>query len=403
MWNMKKYTYLIIGGGMAADAAVKGIREVDPAGSIGLLAKENNPPYRRPPLSKDLWSGKASVKEIACETEKHGADILVNRTVGSIDPVNRMVTDDVETFHYDRLLLATGGKPRTLPFEDPGIIYFRTLGDYLELLRQQGEKNHFGVIGGGFIGCEITAALSSKGRRVTMVFPEKGIGTAVFPAEVSRGLMDLYHEHGVEIMPGVKVSGLERESETFVLRLESGRTLTVDGLVAGIGIEPETELAQNAGLEVDNGIVVDAVLQTSREDIFAAGDVANFHNPALDKRIRVEHEDNALSMGRTAGRNMAGMHEPYTHLPFFYSDLFDVGYEAIGELDSSLETVGIWKGLREKGIWAYAREGRVRGVLFWNLFGKTDAGRELISSTHSLEEKQLRKRLSTIMEESSDA
>jgi NADPH-dependent 2,4-dienoyl-CoA reductase/sulfur reductase-like enzyme len=163
--------------------------------------------------------------------------------------------------------------------------------------------------------------------------------------------------------------------------------------LAGAGIEPNVDLARKAGLAVENGIVVDELLRTSHPDIYAAGDVASFHNPALGKRIRVEHEDNANTMGKAAGRNMAGSAEPYRHLPFFYSDLFEFGYEAVGELDSRLETFADWKQPNKEGVVYYLREGRVRGVLLWNVWGKVDAARELIASPGPFSADSLKGRL----------
>jgi len=159
----------------------------------------------------------------------------------------------------------------------------------------------------------------------------------------------------------------------------SDREVVLDGVAAGIGIQPNVELAGMAGLEVGNGILVDQFLRTNHPDIFSAGDVASFYNPALGKRIRVEHEDNALTMGRLAGRNMAGELEPYHHLPFFYSDLFELGYEAVGELDARLETVADWRDPFKEGVVYYLSEGRVRGVLLWNVWERVGAARALIA------------------------
>ncbi|HET9220930.1 MAG TPA: FAD-dependent oxidoreductase, partial [Roseiflexaceae bacterium] len=173
----------------------------------------------------------------------------------------------------------------------------------------------------------------------------------------------------------------------------TGRELLVDGVVAGIGIEPNTTLAQAAGLHVDNGIVVDSLLRTNHPDIYAAGDVANFANPALGKRLRVEHEDNANTMGKVAGRNMAGAQEAYDHLPFFYSDLFDLGYEAVGELDARLDMVADWKEPFREGVLYYLRDGRVRGVLLWNVWEQVDAARHLIAEPGPFGPGDLRGRL----------
>jgi NADPH-dependent 2,4-dienoyl-CoA reductase/sulfur reductase-like enzyme len=163
------------------------------------------------------------------------------------------------------------------------------------------------------------------------------------------------------------------------MRIGDRQQIEVDGVVAGIGLQPNLELAAPAGLTISNGIVVDPLLATSHPDIYAAGDVAAFHNPALGKRIRVEHEDNANTMGRCAGRNMAGQATPYHHLPSFYSDLFDLGYEAVGDLDARLETVAHWQEPFRKGVVTYLDKGRVRGVLLWNVWHQVDAARRLIA------------------------
>ena len=173
----------------------------------------------------------------------------------------------------------------------------------------------------------------------------------------------------------------------------SGREIVADGVVAGLGIILNTELAVQAGLPLDNGITVDEFLRTGRPEIFAAGDVASFYNPALGKRIRVEHEDNAIAMGRQAGRNMAGAAEPYHHLPFFYSDLFELGYEAVGELDSRLETVADWQEPYRKGVVYYLRDGRVRGVLLWNVWEQVDAARRLIAEPGKVRPEELKGRI----------
>jgi NADPH-dependent 2,4-dienoyl-CoA reductase/sulfur reductase-like enzyme len=178
-----------------------------------------------------------------------------------------------------------------------------------------------------------------------------------------------------------------------VVETESGLWTTVDVVVAGLGIEPNTELAQAIGLRVENGIWVDERLRTSHSDVFAAGDVASFHAPALGKRIRVEHEDNALTMGKAAGRSMAGDVTPYTHLPFFYSDLFDLGYEAVGEMDPRGETFADWKEPFREGVVYYLSGGRVRGVLLWNTWEQVEAARALIAEPGPFANSDLKGRL----------
>ena len=169
--------------------------------------------------------------------------------------------------------------------------------------------------------------------------------------------------------------------------------IQVDGVIAGIGIQPNVELAQSIGLQVGNGIVVDDMLHTSNVDIFAAGDVAEFANPTLGKRMRIEHEDNANTMGQQAGRNMAGANEPYDHLSYFYSDLFELGYEAVGELDSRLETFVDWKDEYKKGVIYYLANGRVRGVLLWNVWDSVPKARALITEPGPFTAAELKGRL----------
>ncbi len=381
---MPHYTYLIVGGGMTADAAAQGIREVDAEGTIGLISAESDPPYSRPALSKGLWQGKP-LETIWGGMEARGVRFHLGRRVEHLNSGARRVTDERGTVYtYDRLLLATGGTPRRLPFGGKSILYYRTLHDYRKLRARAEQGQCFAVIGGGFIGSEIAAALAINGKAVTMLFPEPAIGARVYPADLAHFLSDYYRRKGIDVLPHATVIGVEpRGARALVKFREEGsdreRELVVDGVVAGLGIQPNIELAERAGLTVENGIVVDETLQTSHPNIYAAGDVASFYNPALDRRLRVEHEDNATTMGRYAGRAMAGAPEPYHHLPFFYSDLFDLGYEAVGELDARHETVAAWKEPYREGTVYYLKEGRVRGVLLWNVWDVVEAARALIA------------------------
>ena len=376
---MKQYKYLIIGGGMTADAAVQGIRQIDQNGTIGIISNESYPPYDRPPLTKGLWKG-TSVDKIWRKASSEGVELTLSTVVSKIDIPNKGVTDaGGQTYQYEKLLLATGGKVRRLPLEIEGVIYYRTLDDFyrLRLLAELGQS--FAVIGGGFIGSEIAAALALNKKSVTMVFLDDNIGARIYPQSLSIFLNQYYQSKGVDVLPGESVSQVERQNSRFLITTSKSKKLTVDGIIAGVGIQPNTELAIAAGLTVDNGIQVNQHLQTSHPDVFAAGDVVNFFNPALGKRIRVEHEDNANTSGKTAGANMAGAGISYDHLPFFYSDLFDLGYEAVGELDSRLQLVADWKEEFRKGVIYYLDKQRVRGVLLWNVWGQVEAARKLIA------------------------
>lgn len=381
---MANYTYLIVGGGMAAAAAAKGIRQVDANGSIGMIGLEVNPPYNRPPLTKDLWKG-GEEESIWIDLTDHNVDIRDGRAVTNVDPAAKTVTDDqgVE-YTYDKLLLATGGTPRRLPFPSEQAIYYRGVPDYHRLRDLANSKQRFAVIGGGFIGSELAAALAMNDKDVTLIFPEAGIGGRQYPSGLARFLNDYYREHGVTVLPGVSVVGINESPERIVVKTEGKggkpfEPIEVDAVVVGIGIQPNTDLAKNAGLTVDNGVVVDQYLRTSDPNIFAAGDIVSFHDKLLDAQRRVEHEDNANSMGEQAGRNMAGDLAPYENSPFFYSDLFDLGYEAVGDLDSRLEMVEDWTDPNREGVVYYLSDGRVRGVLLWNVWDQVDAARQLIA------------------------
>lgn len=376
---MKSYKYLIVGGGMTADAAIHGIREVEQGGKIGIFSLESDPPYNRPPLTKGLWKGKP-LSNIWRYPATTGVDIFLECRIQSIDTQNKHIMDEHGTvYNYEKLLLATGGTPNSLPFGKDQIIYYRTLADYRRLLALTQKGHRFGVIGGGFIGSEIAAALAMNDKEVTMIFPDEGIGVRNYPHDLSLFLNDYYRQKGVNVLAEETVVGLEKRQGQFALITRSKGEFLVDGVVAGIGIKPNLDLAKEAKLNVNMGVVVDDHLRTSQPDIYAAGDVAEFYNPALGRYLRVEHEDNANMMGKMAGRNMAGANDSYNYLPYFYSDLFELGYEAVGELDSKLDIVSDWQKPHQEGVIYYLQDGHVRGVLLWNVWKKVNAARELIA------------------------
>ena len=390
---MTDYKYLIVGAGMTADAAVQGIRELDSKGSIALIGDDRDPPYVRPPLSKGLWKEMA-LDSIWRPTEDHKVELVLGRTVTSIDPQKKQVLDDRhESYTYEKLLLATGGRPRKLPFGGNNIVYYRTLADYRRLREMCTQGKHFGVIGGGFIGSEIAAALAMNGKKVTMLFPEEGIGARVYPRELSQYLNDFFRGKGVEVLAGVNVKDLQKSKDSYLLITDKGQPVAVDGVIAGIGLMPNIELAQSAGLKTGNGIVVDETLRTDNPDIYAAGDVAEYNQLVLGKRLRAEHEDNANTMGKQAGRNMAGANESYHHLSYFYSDLFELGYEAVGELDPRLETFADWEEPFKKGVIYYLADGRVRGVLLWNVWETVPVARALMTEPGPFKATDLKNRL----------
>jgi len=389
-----RHDYLIIGGGMAGDAAAKAIRENNAAASIGIVGDESHAPYERPPLSKALWKGDKTPESIDLGTARSGADLYLGRRVVALDRADRSARDDHGDVHrYRRLLLATGATPRHLPFDGERVIHFRTLDDYTALRRYAVDGARVAVIGGGFIGSELAASLASNGSKVTMLFPGEAIGAGRYPPALAHFLNAYYRERGVELRPGVKVVDGRVGDRSVEVAASDGTTTTFDVVVAGLGVTPNTALAEQTGLKVDNGVIVDDRLRSSDADIFAAGDIANFHNAALDMRLRVEHENAAISMGHHAGHVMAGADDAYTTLPYFYSDLFDLGYEAVGLLDARLDVVEQWTTPFREGVIYYLDNGRVRGVLLWNTWGQVEAARELIAERGPHDAESVRGRL----------
>jgi len=386
------YRYLIVGGGLTADAACKGIRSVDAEGSIGLIGDEPDPPYLRPPLSKGLWLGKDE-SSIWRGTDEQGVDLLLGREAVALDLDARTVTDDRGERHgYEKLLLATGGRPREIPGAARGVVYYRTVADYRTVREAAKEGTPVVVIGGGFIGSELAASLAANGCAVTMVFPEDAIGARIYPSDLALFLNEYYRGRGVDVRPGEMVASIERDGDGFRVRGKNGAALDAEIVVAGLGIVPRDELATGAGLPADNGIPVDDRGRVGgRDDVFAAGDVARFPATVLGTEVRVEHEDNAKSHGAAVGANMAGADEPYDHLPFFYSDLFDLGYEAVGEIDPRKATVEAWAEPNRKGVVAYVdNDGKPRGFLLWDVWGKIDDATALIKAGEPIDEAKLR-------------
>lgn len=364
------YDFLIIGGGMVADAAANGIREQGAAGSIGILGEEPDTPFPRPALSKKLWvDPDFGFDDAALSTsQKTGATIHLDCKVTGIDPEARTVTTaQGDTFGYGSLLLATGGHPRQIEGlrPDDRVLYFRTLADYRRLRELSADEPEVVVVGGGYIGSEIAAALVQHGCRVTVIHPDDVLGGSMFPADLAGAFQSAFTDAGVTVEGGLRVDTGSRDGDRVTLSISDGSEVSADVVVLGLGIEPAGGLLEGLAERADDGgIVVDERLRTTAEGVYAAGDVANYPDAILGRR-RVEHVDNADAMGAAVGRIMAGSDEVYDHTPMFYSDVFDLGFEAVGTLDASLTTVV--DDLGEDGtVVYYLDDDAVRGVLLWN-------------------------------------
>ena len=389
------YDYVIVGAGMAGDAAARGIREVDPDGTILVVGREPTAPVTRPALTKALWTdpGFTFDQVWLATAEDARAELLLGESVIAVDTAARTITTDADvTVGYGGLLLATSGHPRRLPgVEDSGrVIAYRTVRDYERLRDLAGDGRHVVVVGGGHIGTELAAGLAQNDTRVTLVFRQDVLTGATFPDALARHVERRYADAGVTLVRGSTVASAESGADGVTVRLGDGTVLEADAVVVGVGLEVETALARAAGLEVGDGVVVDETLRTSDPHVWAAGDVALYPDRILGRR-RVEHVDHATTSGRQAGRNLAGAGEPYDHTPFFYSDLFEYGYEAVGRLSASLETVEDW---HEDGFGAgvvyYLDEGRVAGVLLWNVWDATDRAREVLATQTDVRPEALR-------------
>jgi NADPH-dependent 2,4-dienoyl-CoA reductase/sulfur reductase-like enzyme len=370
---MKGYTYLIIGGGIAGGKACEGIREVDQEGSIALITKEGHRPYQRPPLSKGYLKNEVDLDHVYLHASEKYQELNVNllkgREAAGLSPEDHIVTlEDGEEIRYEKLLLATGGSAIRLPIwgnELENVFTLRSIEDAQNIQEAAGANKRALVMGGSFIGAEVSATISQLGTQVVEIFPESRLLEHVVPEELSEHLYDLFSENNVRLLPDTLSEGLEGETSVQRAILNNGERLDVDFVVMGVGIKLNTDFAKDSGLEIrqDGSIPVNQRLQTNHPDIFAAGDITAWPDPNSDQRLQVEHWDVARRQGRIAGRNMAGADQSYTALPYFFSDLYDLSFEVWGDLTSWNQTVR--RGSIKTGSFAYFyfAEGQLKGVL----------------------------------------
>jgi 3-phenylpropionate/trans-cinnamate dioxygenase ferredoxin reductase component len=330
---------VVVGGGLAAAKAVETLRENGFAGTLTLVGAEQHRPYERPPLSKGYLLGTDELDSAFVHPHgwyaEHRVDLRLGEPATSIDLAARTVTTGSESMGYDRLLIATGSTPRRLAMADDSgapVAYLRTMDDSRRLKEALTEGARIAIIGGGWIGLEVASAARNAGCEVTVLEALELPLARVLGREVAEVFASLHTENGVDLRTGVTIVGIDRQDGRTAVRLDGGDTVEADLLVVGVGISPNTELAERAGLATENGIVCDEHLRTSDPNVFAAGDVASAHHPRLGRHVRVEHWDNAIEQGIVAARNLLGRGESYDRLPYFFTDQYDLGMEYVGHV-----------------------------------------------------------------------
>jgi 3-phenylpropionate/trans-cinnamate dioxygenase ferredoxin reductase subunit len=386
-------TLLIIGGGLAGAKAAEGAREGGFEGRIVLVAEESRDPYERPPLSKEVLRGDkgpdtARVHESGYYGE-HSIELVSGDPVVSLDAGGKQATlHSGAVIAFDAAVLATGAAPRPLkmPGADlSGVHYLRTVDDSLALQDAIKKASRVAVIGAGWIGSEVAASARQMGAEVVLIEPLPVPLHRVLGSEVGAVFSQLHSDHGVALRLGVGVKELRGGSAVEQVVLEDGSTEAADLVVAGIGVTPRIELAEAAGLEIDNGVVVDETLQTSAPGIFAAGDIANAWHPHYKRRVRTEHWANALNQGSAAGANAVGSPTPYTRLPYFFSDQYDLGLEYVGYASAD-DSVVIRGDLGKREFIAfYHRDGVVTAGMNVNVWDVVEDIRAIITAGQAVD------------------
>jgi 3-phenylpropionate/trans-cinnamate dioxygenase ferredoxin reductase component len=384
-------TFAIVGAGLAGAKAAETLREEGFDGRVVLLGAEPDRPYERPPLSKEYLRGESEREAAAVHAAgfyaDHDIELRTGTSVTALDPAaGALVLDGGERLAYDRLLLATGAEPRRLGLpgaELDGVLLLRTLADSDALRARLDAGGRLVVIGAGWIGSEVAASARQRGMDVTMVAPEAVPLERVLGLEVGAVYRDLHRDHGVDLRMETGVAAFEGDSRVERVRLQDGAAIDCDVVVLGVGVAPRVELAAAAGLAVDNGVRVDARLETSVPGIFAAGDVAN------QRGLRVEHWDTALHQGPAAARAMLGSDEPYTRTPYFFSDQYDVGMEYAGAATSWDRVVFRGDPATREFIAFWLAAGRVVAGMNVNTWDVTDAIQALIASGAPVDARRL--------------
>jgi len=368
----RQVDFLLIGGGMASAHCAAELRKRGAAGSILLAGREPEPPYERPPLSKEYLRGEGSRADAYVNPpgwyEENGVELLTGVNAMSLDPAARTAKlQGGEEVGFDKALLATGAMVNILRVEgaeNEGIHYLRAFGNSDAIRADAEAAEHVVLIGGSYIGCEVAASLSAKGVKCTIVTMEDVALSRTFGEDAGRWFQTKLEEHGVTVHGGEELEAFEGDGRVKAVLTKSGRAVECDAVVVGAGVRPDAMLAQRAGLEVDDGIVCDSKLATSAAGIYAAGDCCSYDSVVHGRRLRVEHWDVAMQQGMHAARNMLGEERDYDVVPYFFSDLADwASLEYVGPAAAWDEEV--WRGDRDAGefsVW-YLKDGCVAGAL----------------------------------------
>ena len=394
---MADQTFVIVGAALAGAKAAEELRERGFDGRVVLIGQEESRPYERPPLSKDYLRGEADRDKAYVHDEgfydERDIDLMTGTAVTAIDTAaSEVELGGGERIRYDRLLLTTGAEPRrlTIPGADlDGVLYLRELDDS-DVIREVAKGGQpLVIVGAGWIGAEVAASARQLGAEVTVLEMSSVPLERVLGPEVGAVYRDVHVDQGVQFLAETVVEAFEGSGRVERVRTSDGRSLEAGAVVVGVGVAPRTQLAEAAGLEVDNGVRVDGRLRTSAEDVFAAGDVANHDHPQFG-RLRVEHWANALNQGPAAARSMLGSDDPYERVPYFFSDQYDVGMEYSGYATGWDEVVFRGDTGAREFIAFWLKDGRVQAGMNVNVWDVTDPIQELVRSQRQVDAARLR-------------
>lgn len=333
----------MVAGYAARQLAESGLK----SGELTILSADDSVPYERPPLSKGFLAGKDTEESVRINPEEfyqdHGIAVKLQCVVSGVDPRRKKVTlKSAGEFGFERLVVATGANPRTL--DVPGahlrnVHYLRSLDDSKSIRASAGQAKTAVVIGGGFIGMEVAAVLAQKGTAVTMVLNEDRLGRRLFSPEMSVFFENYYQARGVRLVKSAQVTELRGDGAVSAVAIGGGQAVMCELVIAGIGVRPVTDLLASSGIELGDGVMVNEYLETNQPGIYAAGDVANYLDLIFQKRRRVEHWDNAVSQGQHCAKVLMGERAPFRHVPYFFSDVFELSYEYWGDSSGATQVV----------------------------------------------------------------